>query len=425
MTAGSRQNKASELFACAAPQTYDVERIRADFPILNERVHGRPLAYLDSAASAQRPRQVLEAMTRFYERDYANIHRGVHELSLRATQKYEDARESVRRFLNAGAAEEIIFTRNATESINLVAASFGHAFFKPGDEVVVTELEHHANIVPWQLLERQIGIRVVPVRISDAGEVSAEDIAAACTGKTRMVAVAHVSNALGTILPVADIVRAAHARGVPVLADGAQAVPRMRVDVRALDCDFYVFTGHKLYGPTGIGVLYGKAEHLRRMPPYQGGGSMITEVSFAGTGFREPPFRFEAGTPPIAEAIGLAAAIDYISAIGIDRIAAHEDDLLRYAEDRLNDIAGLRIIGTAPEKAGIISFVLSGVHPHDVGTVLDQHGVAVRAGHHCAQPVMERYGIPATVRASFGMYSTRAEADALAAALRVAQDLFG
>jgi cysteine desulfurase / selenocysteine lyase len=416
--------KAAALFACAMPQNYDVEKIRADFPILREQIHGRPLVYLDSAASAQRPRQVLEAMQRFYENDYANIHRGVHELSLRATRKYEAARETVQRFLNAARPEEIVFTKNATEAINLVAFSYGRTFFRAGDEVVVTELEHHANIVPWQLLEQQLGIVVKPVRLTDRGEIRLEDIAAALTPKTKMLAVAHISNTLGTVLPIAEIAKLAHGRGVPVLVDGSQAVARLPVDVRALDADFYVFTGHKLYGPSGIGVLYGKHSLLDKMPPWQGGGGMIASVSFSGTSFAGVPMRFEAGTPPIAEAIGLAAAIDYVSTIGLPRIAAHEDDLLRYAEEKMRAVPGLRIIGTAPEKAGIISLVIDGAHPHDIGTVLDQHGVAVRAGHHCAQPVMDRFGIPATIRVSFGMYNTQGEIDVLIAALRQAQELF-
>ncbi|MGE3623509.1 MAG: cysteine desulfurase [Bdellovibrionales bacterium] len=413
-----------ELFACAAPRSYAVAQYRKDFLILGQTVHGHPLVYLDTAASAQKPRAVIEAMTRFMENDYANIHRGVHELSMRATDRHEAARERVRRFINAAKAEEIVFTRNATESINLVAASWGRHFLKAGDEIVITALEHHANIVPWQFLRDTLGVvlRIVPV--TPEGEVRLEDVRAALSPRTKLVAVAHISNALGTILPVAEIVALAHEAGALALIDGCQAVSHMPVDVRALDADFYVFSGHKLYGPTGIGVLYGKYDLLQKMPPYQGGGDMIASVSFDKTTFKDAPHRFEAGTPAITEAIGLAAAIDYVSAIGLNRIGRHENEILAYATEKLRGINSLRIIGTAPHKAGVISFVMEGAHPHDIGTILDRQGVAVRAGHHCAQPLMEHLGLAATVRASFGLYSTKEDVDVLAAALDKVREIF-
>jgi cysteine desulfurase/selenocysteine lyase len=413
-----------EIFACAAPRAYDVFQYRKDFPILAEMVHGAPLVYLDNAASAQKPRQVIEAMTRFMEHDYANIHRGVHELSVRATKAFEDARETVRRFLNAASADEIIFTRVGTEAINLVASSWGRKNLRRGDEIVLTALEHHSNIVPWQMLREEIGVvlRVVPV--TEAGEVRLEDVKAALTPKTKLVAMAHVSNALGTILPIEDVIELAHKQGALVLIDGCQAAVHMPIDVRALDADFYVFTGHKLYGPTGIGVLYGKQEILRQMPPYQGGGEMISSVSFEETTYKEPPHRFEAGTPPITEAIGLAAAIDYISTIGLNRIARHESDLLAYATEKLRAIEGLKIIGTARAKAGVLSFVMDRAHPHDIGTILDRQGIAIRAGHHCAQPLMDRLGIPGTARASFALYNTKDEIDKLAKALSKVREIF-
>lgn len=411
---------AAELFACALPATFPAEQLRADFPALDQTINGQPLVYLDSAASAQKPVQVLEAMDRFYRNDYANIHRGLHQLSVRATQAYENARSSVRRFINAAHDHEIIFTRGATEAINLVAASWG-ARLQAGDEILVTALEHHANIVPWQLIGR--GVRVVPVPLTEHGEITLTAVAACLTPRTKLVAVAHVANALGTVLPVADIIALAHQRGIPVLVDGCQAVCHRPVDVQALDADFYVFSGHKLYGPTGIGVLYGKAELLATMPPYQGGGDMIDIVSFDGTTFKEPPQRFEAGTPAIAEAVGLAAALDYLRTIGMSRIAAHEADLHAYATAQLRGINKLRLIGTAPERAAVISFVIEGAHPSDIGTLLDQHGVAVRTGHHCAQPVMAHFGLPGTVRASFGLYNTRADIDRLVTALRAVLEL--
>ncbi|HLG86914.1 MAG TPA: cysteine desulfurase [Alphaproteobacteria bacterium] len=397
--------------------TLDVERVRQDFPILSRKVNGKPLVYLDSAASAQKPRQVIEAMSRFYEEDYANIHRGVHYLSQRATEAFENARAKVARFINASKADEIVFTRNATEAINLVAQSWGRKNLGAGDEVILTELEHHANIVPWQLLRAEKGIEIKVAPIDDAGRVRLDALAALIGPRTRLVAFAHMSNALGTILPAREIVRLAREAGAAVLIDGCQAAAHRRVDMQALDPDFYVFSGHKLYGPTGIGVLYGKYAMLDAMPPYQGGGDMIERVTFARTTFKPPPARFEAGTPAITEAIGLAAAIDYMSELGLEFIAAHEEDLLAYATERLTAIEGLRLYGTAEEKGAILSFTLDGAHAHDVATILDQHGVAVRAGHHCAHPLMDRLGVVATARASLALYTTRAEVDTLADAI--------
>ncbi len=402
---------------------YDVERVRADFPILARPVHGRPLVFLDSAASAQKPRPVLEAMRRCYEEEYANVHRGVYWLGARATERFEAARETARRFLNAREQREIVFTRSTTEAINLVAASYG-ARLGAGDEVVLSVIEHHSNIVPWQLLRERTGavLRVVPV--DDAGEFLLEEYRKLLGPRTKMVAVTHVSNAIGTVLPVADIVRLAHAAGAATLIDGSQAAPHQKVDVQAIGCDFYVFTGHKVYGPTGIGVLYGKADLLESMPPYQGGGEMIRSVSFEKTEFAPPPARFEAGTPNIAGAIGLAAAIDYVEALGFDRVHAHEQALLAYGTERLAEIPGLRILGTARHKAAILSFTLDGVHPHDIGTVLDRHGIAVRAGHHCAQPTMDRFGVTGTARASFGVYNRLDEIDALLDGLMRVKEIF-
>jgi cysteine desulfurase / selenocysteine lyase len=406
-------------------QSYDVERIRADFPILSRRVRGRPLVYLDSTASAQKPDVVIETERNFYAEEYANIHRGVYYLSERATERYEAVRLKTQRFLNARHAHEIIFTRSTTEGINLVASSYGRRFLERGDEVVLTGLEHHSNIVPWQLLceERGIVLKVVPV--TDSGEVRLEDFAKLLGPRTKLVAIAHISNVLGTVLPVAEIVRMGHAVGAKVLVDGAQAVMHLPVDVQALDCDFYAFSGHKLYGPTGVGVLYGKQELLDAMPPYQGGGDMIRSVSFAKTTWAPLPAKFEAGTPAIAQVVALGAAIDYVTGLGLDRIAAHESELLDYATQRLSRIPGLREIGTAPGKAAVFSFVLDYAHPHDIAQVLDSAGVSVRAGHHCAQPLMERFSVPATARASFALYNTRAEVDALVAAVEKVEELFG
>ena len=404
---------------------FDVERVRADFPILQQRIHGKPLAFLDSAASAQKPRAVIEAMSRFYESDYANIHRGVYELSERATRAFEGARETARRFLNAGEAREIVFVRGTTEAINLVAHAWGREHVAAGDEILITHMEHHSNIVPWQLLcqEKKAQLRVAPV--DDRGALLMGEFEKLLSPRTKIVAVAHVSNALGTVNPVAEIVDLAHERGVPVLVDGAQAVPHGRVDVRALDCDFYAFSGHKVFGPSGIGVLYGKADLLERMPPYQGGGEMILSVSFEETTYKKTPHRFEAGTPDIAGAVGLGAALDYVTALDPGELAAHERQLLAYATEELSKIPGLRQIGTAPKRSAVVSFVLDGVHPHDVGTILDQEGIAVRAGHHCAQPLMERFGVPATVRASIALYNNKADVDALVAGLHRVREVFG
>jgi len=396
-----------------------------DFPALAQNVHGQRLAYLDNGASAQKPRAVIDALSHFYETDYANIHRGVHTLSVRATARYDAAREAVRKFINAAHADEIVFTRGATESINLVAGSWGRAFLREGDEIVLTQLEHHANIVPWQMLREEKGIVLRVVPLEPNGDVKLEKIVAAMNKKTKLVSLAHVSNALGTVLPVAAVIQEAHARGIPVLLDGAQAVSHFPVDVQALDADFYVFSGHKIYGPTGLGVLYGKREILKTMPPYQGGGDMIASVTFEKTLYQEPPMRFEAGTPAIAEAVGLHAALDYVSALGFDKITAHEEALMKEGTELLSAIEGVRIIGTAPKKSGVISFVVKGIHPHDLGTILDEQGVAIRAGHHCAQPAMEAMGVVATARASFGLYNTSADLEALAAGIRKAQEIFG
>jgi cysteine desulfurase/selenocysteine lyase len=402
----------------------DVARIRQDFPILSRQVRGKPLVYLDNGASAQRPRVVIEAERDYAERHHSNVHRGVHTLSQEATDLFEGAREKVRRFVNAASTREIVFVRGTTEAINLVAQSWGGANLGAGDEVVITWLEHHANIVPWQMACERAGatLRVVP--IDRRGVVDFDAYLSMLGPKTRMVAVAHVSNALGTVLPVQEIVAAARERGIATLVDGAQAVPHQRVDVRELGCDFYAFSGHKLYGPTGIGVLYGREALLQKMPPWQGGGDMILTVSFDRTTYNTLPYRFEAGTPHISGAIGLGAAIDYVEDIGLERIAAWEHQLLDYATDRLSSVPGLQLIGTAPGKASLVSFVLDGVHPHDLGTILDAEGVAIRTGHHCAMPVMDFFDVPATARASFAVYNTRAEIDALVAALGTAREMF-
>ncbi len=409
--------------AAAAP--FDVERVRADFPILSRTVHGKPLVFLDSGASAQKPRQVIDAMARCYEAEYANIHRGVYELSAKATEAYEGARVRVQRFVNARSAAEIVFTKGTTEAINLVAASWGGAFLREGDEVVLSVLEHHANIVPWQLLRERLGIVLKVVPVDENGAFPLDAYAALLGPRTRLVALTHVSNALGTVLPVAEIVRIAHAQGSPVLVDGAQGIVHRPVDVQALDVDFYCFSGHKLYGPGGIGVLYGREALLAAMPPWQGGGDMIERVTFERTTFAPPPARFEAGTPPIAAAVGLHAALDYLASLDPAAVAAHEDDLLAHATERLGGLDGVRLYGTAPEKAAIVSFTVDGVHPHDVGTILDRAGVAVRVGHHCAQPLMDRLGIAGTVRASLGLYNTRADIDRLIDGLDEVREIFG
>ncbi len=403
---------------------YDVEAVRRDFPILSRSVHGKPLVFLDSAASAQKPQAVIDAVTSCYAEDYANVHRGVYFLSQLATEKFEGARRKVRNFLNARDVREIVFTRNATEAINLVAASYGRRFLKRGEEVLLSEIEHHSNIVPWQLLRDEMGIVLKVAPVDERGALRMDRLRALITERTKLVAVTHMSNALGTVLPVSEIARLAHEAGARLLIDGCQAVPHMPVDVQAIDADFYVFSGHKLYGPSGIGVLYGKAELLEAMPPYQGGGDMIVSVSFEKSVYAPIPHKFEAGTPHIAGAIGLGAAIDYVTSVGLNRISNHEHALTTYATERLMGVPGVRLVGTAPGKGSILSFMIDGVHPHDVGTVLDHHGIAVRAGHHCAQPVMERFQVPATVRASLGMYNTEAEVDALAAALRNVGEIF-
>ncbi len=402
----------------------DVVAIRRDFPALDQTVHGRRLVYLDSAATSQKPRQVLDALRAYYETDNANVHRGVHSLSQRATDAYEAGRRRVQRFLNAAEAREIVFVRGATEGINLVAATFGRMRVSAGDEVLVSAMEHHSNIVPWQILcaERGATLRVIP--ITDEGELRLDEYERLLGPRTRIVAVVHVSNALGTVNPVKRLVQLAHERSVPVLVDGAQAAPHLPVDVRDLDCDFYVFSGHKALGPTGIGVLYGKAEWLERMPPYQGGGDMIRAVTFERTLYNALPYKFEAGTPHIAGVVGLAAALDYLDGLGREAIAAYEAELTAYGTRVLGEVPGLRMIGTPREKASVLSFVLDGIHAHDVGTILDQAGIAVRAGHHCAMPVMQRFGVPATVRASLAFYNTPDEIDALVAGLHEARRIF-
>ena len=402
----------------------DVEALRRDFPILSRSVHGQPLVYLDNAATTQKPRAVIEAERDVYERYYANVHRGVHLLSVLSSDAYEAAREKARAFINAKESREVIFVRGATEAINLVAQSFGRANVKEGDEVLITGLEHHSNIVPWQILceEKRARLRVAP--ITDAGEVQIEELEKLISPRTRLVAIAHISNALGTVNPVRQVVELAHARGVPVLVDGAQGAAHLPVDVQALGCDFYAFSGHKMYGPTGIGVLYGRAELLERMPPFLGGGDMILYVTFERTVYNTIPFKFEAGTPNIAGTIGLGAAIDYLTGLGMERIAAWEGELLAYGTEVLSAIPGLRLLGTAREKAGVLSFVLDGIHPHDIGTILDREGIAIRTGHHCAQPVMDRLGVPATARASLAFYNTKAEIDALARGIRKVQEMF-
>ena len=404
---------------------YDVEAVRADFPILSRDIHGKPLVFLDSAASAQKPQAVIDAELNCYSAEYANIHRGVYYLSALATQNYEKAREKVARFINARSAREIVFTRGATEAINLVASSYGDRFLKAGDEVVISAIEHHSNIVPWQLLRDRRGIVLKVVPIDDSGAFRLDEYAKLLGPRTKLVAVAHISNALGTILPLPDIIRLAHDQGAQVLVDGCQAVPHARVDMQELDADFYAFSAHKLYGPSGIGALYGKAEILDSMPPYQGGGDMIRTVTFEKTEYADIPARFEAGTPNIAGAIGFGAAVDYVTALGLDRVEGHEQALLAYATDRLREVPGLTIYGTTPHKASIVSFTLDGAHPHDIGTILDEDGIAVRAGHHCAQPTMDRFGVAGTVRASFGLYNRFDEVDSLVAGLQRVREIFG
>jgi cysteine desulfurase / selenocysteine lyase len=404
--------------------TLDIARIKRDFPILDQKIHGHKLVYLDSAATSQKPRAVIDALVHYYEHDNANIHRGVHTLSVRATEAHDAARQTVRRFLNAADTREIIFVRGATEAINLVAQSYGRTHVGEGDEILITAMEHHSNIVPWQILceEKGAHLRVAP--IDDRGELLLDEFARRIGPRTKLVAVTQVSNALGTVTPLRAMIELAHRQAVPVLVDGAQAVPHLAVDVQALDCDFYAFSGHKVYAPTGIGVLYGKRSLLEAMPPYQGGGDMISSVTFEKTTYNDLPFKFEAGTPDIAGAIALAAALDYISKLGMDNIAAHEHDLLTYATEKVGVIAGVHLIGTARQRAGVLSFVMDSVHPHDLGTILDREGIAIRTGHHCAQPVMDRFGIAATARASFAIYNTREDVDALVAGIHKAQEVF-
>ena len=409
----------------AATEQRPASSQRENFPVLSQRVHGKPLVYLDNAATTQKPQMVLDAMNQFYQADNSNIHRGVHELSERSTRHYEEARVKIQGFLNAADWREIVFVRGATEAINLVAYTYGRRHIQAGDEIVISAMEHHSNIVPWQILceEKQAILRIAP--INQRGELLMDEFEKLLGPRTKLVSVVHVSNALGTINPIAEIARLAHQHGAPVFIDGAQAVAHMKVDVQALDCDFYALSGHKMFGPTGIGVLYGKAALLEKMPPYQGGGDMIRSVTFAKTTYNELPYKFEAGTPNIAGTIGLGAAVDYINEIGLDRIAAYEHELLAYGTAQLERIPGLRLIGTAREKASVLSFVMEGVHPHDVGTILDREGVAVRTGHHCAQPVLEWFGVPATTRASLAFYNTRQDIDALVAGLAKVKEIFG
>lgn len=403
---------------------FDIQKIRKDFPILSRRVHDKPLVYLDNAATSQKPVQVIDSIVSYYSNYNSNVHRGVHTLSEEATNAYEKARETVRRYINAKSIKEIIFVRGATEAINLVAATFGKMNIEKGDEIAITMLEHHANIVPWQLLCEEKGATLKVIPITSTGDVLMEDVEKALTEKTKLLACAHVSNALGTILPIEEMIKAAHKKNIPVLIDGSQAIPHMRVDVQALDADFYVFTGHKVFGPTGIGVLYGKEAYLEKMPPYQSGGDMILSVTFEKTTFNELPHKFEAGTPNIEGAIGLGRALEYLEELNWADVEQHEHELLTYATDLLTEIPGLKIIGTAPKKASVISFVLGNIHPHDIGTIADMEGVALRTGHHCAQPVMECFKVPATTRASFAFYNTKEEVEILVKALYKVLSLF-
>ncbi len=423
-TAVNLPENTNPIIASGFSTALEIEKIRADFPILREKARGHKLVYLDNAATSQKPQAVIDAIVRYYEHDNANIHRGVHYLSEKATEDFEAARKAVQGFINAKQASEIIFLRSATEAINLVAQTYGRVHVKAGDEVLITAMEHHSNIVPWQLLcqEKQARLQVAP--INDDGQLILEEFERLLRPRTKIVALGHVSNALGTINPLAQIVAMAHARNIPVVVDGAQAAPHLRIDVQALDCDFYAISGHKMYGPTGIGVLYGKLSLLESMPPYQGGGDMISSVTFEKTTYNKVPHKFEAGTPDMAGAVGLHAAIDYLNRIGMDNIAAYEHDLLVYGTRALSAIPGVRLIGTAEQKACVLSFIVEGVHPHDVGTILDQEGIAVRTGHHCAQPVMERFGIDATARASLALYNTREEIDALVRGIQKVREVF-
>ncbi len=405
--------------------TYPIEKIRADFPILAEKIRNKPLVYLDNAATCQKPQAVIDSIVKCYSHDYANIHRGVHTLSVRSTDQFEAARDKVKSFINAASVKEIIFVRGATEAINLVAQTYGKANVQAGDEIIITAMEHHSNIVPWQMLCEQKGAVLKVIPMNEQGELIADEFEKLLNEKTKLVAITQMSNALGTINPVKEMIASAHAKNIPVLLDGAQAIPHIAVDVQDLDCDFYVFSGHKLYAPSGIGVLYGKQALLEAMPPYQGGGDMIRTVTFEKSTYAGLPHKFEAGTPAIADVIGLGAAIDYITAIGIDAIAAHEHELLTYATEQALEIKGLRIIGEAAHKGAILSFTLNHIHPHDIGTMLDSLGIAIRAGHHCAMPVMDFYHVPATARASFAMYNTKAEVDVLMKGIRDLIEMFG
>jgi len=409
----------------AGLRPFDPMSVREDFPILSTLVYGKPLVYLDNAASAQKPRAVIDAISRVYETEYANVHRGVHYLSQKATDAMEAARERLRSFINAAKVQEVIFVRGATEGINLVASSWGRANLKEGDEIILSEMEHHSNIVPWQIVAGQTGAKLRVVPIDETGTLRMDEYEKLFSPRTKIVAMTHVSNALGTVVPIAEVIRIAHGHGVPVLVDGCQAAPHMAVDVQALDADFYVFSGHKIYGPGGIGVLYGKEALLDAMPPYQGGGEMIDTVTFAESTWADLPFKFEAGTPNIADSIALGAAVDYVASLGVERVHAYEDELLAYATEKVGALNNIRLIGTAKEKVGILSFVMDNVHPHDIGTILDREGVAVRTGHHCAQPVMEHFDVAATVRISLGLYNTRGEIDAAVAALDRVQEIFG
>jgi len=408
-----------------AMASFSVEKIRADFPILAEKIRNKPLVYLDNAATCQKPQAVIDSIVQLYSHDYANVHRGVHTLSVRSTDKFEGARSKIKEFINAASEKEIIFVRGATEAVNLVAQSYGKANIKHGDEILITAMEHHSNIVPWQMLCEQTGAVLKVAPINTQGELIFSEFENLISDKTRMVSVVHMSNALGTVNPVKNIIASAHDRNIPVLLDGAQAIPHMKIDVRDLDCDFYVFSGHKLYGPSGVGVLYGKQDLLEAMPPYQGGGDMIRKVTFAETEYNTLPYKFEAGTPSIADVVGLGAAIDYLNEIGIEAIAAHEAELLTYATGQARQIKGLKIIGEAAEKGAILSFVLDKVHPHDIGTMLDNLGIAIRAGHHCAMPVMDFFKVPATARASFAMYNTKQEIDVLMEGIKSLIEVFG
>jgi cysteine desulfurase / selenocysteine lyase len=413
------------ILAAVRTRTFEVEDVRLDFPILHQKVHGKPLVYLDNAATTQKPLPVIEAIENYYRRDNSNIHRGVHALSERATENYERVRIAAQHFLNAADSKEVIFVRGTTEAINLVAQTYGRQHVGRGDEVLISAMEHHSNIVPWQMLCEEKGAKLRVAPINDRGELLLDEFEKLLGPKTRIVAISHLSNALGTINPVREIVRMAHVRGIPVLVDGAQAAPRMSVDVRELDVDFYAISGHKMYAPTGIGVLYGKTKLLEAMPPYQGGGDMIASVSFDKTVYNRLPYKFEAGTPNIADTIGLGAAIEYLEKLGLEQVERHEQDLLAYATREVEAIRGVSVVGTARDKAGVLSFTMDGIHPHDIGTILDREGIAVRTGHHCAQPVMQRFGIPATVRASFGLYNTRGEVDALVAGIHKVVEVLG